>query len=259
MRQRFENKVVVVTGGAQGIGRRVAERAAQEGGRVVIVDRAAHGRTTASEIRKAGGNARFIQADLETWEGANTALSKAATKTRGIDVLVNNVGGTIWVKPYAHYAPEEIEAEVRRSLFPTLWCCRAALDAMIPRRRGVIVNVSSAATRGTNRIPYSASKGGVNAVTASLALEVAQHGIRVVGVAPGGVEAPPRVIPRNPATPSEQEKIWYQEIVDQAIEFSWLGRYSTLDEQAAAILFMGSDEASYITGVTLPVAGAERG
>ena len=87
---------------------------------------------------------------------------------------------------------------MRRSLFPTLWCCRAVLPHMLKQQRGTIVNVSSVATRGVNRVPYAAAKGGVNAITASLAFEYAGQGIRVVATAPGGTEAPERRIPRGP-------------------------------------------------------------
>jgi dihydroxycyclohexadiene carboxylate dehydrogenase len=173
--------------------------------------------------------------------------------------LVNNVGGTIWAKPYAEYAEAQIEAEIRRSLFPTLWCCRAVLPGMLERGAGVIVNVSSVATRGVNRVPYAAAKGGVNAITASLAMEYAAHGIRICGVAPGGTDAPARRILRNAAEPSVQEREWYRQVVDQTISSSLMKRYGTTEEQAAAILFLASDEASYITGVTLPVAGGDLG
>jgi dihydroxycyclohexadiene carboxylate dehydrogenase len=108
-------------------------------------------------------------------------------------------------------------------------------------------------------VPYAAAKGGVNAITTCLAMEYAEHGIRVCGVAPGGTEAPPRRIPRNEAAPTEQEARWYQQIVDQTVSSSLMKRYGTTEEQAAAILFLASDEASYITGVTLPVAGGDLG
>ena len=169
------------------------------------------------------------------------------------------LGGTIWAKPYEHYTPEQISAEVQRSLFPTLWSCRAVLPYLIEQQGGTIVNVSSVATRGVNRGPYAASKGGVNAITASLALEVAQYGIRVVATAPGGTEAPVRKIARGPSAQDEQEKAWYQQIVDQTVDSSLMKRYGTLDEQAAAILFLASDDASYITGTVLPVAGGDLG
>jgi NAD(P)-dependent dehydrogenase (short-subunit alcohol dehydrogenase family) len=98
---------------------------------------------------------------------------------------------------------------------------------MLARDAGVIVNVSSIATRGVNRVPYAAAKGGVNAITVSLAMEYAARGIRVCGVAPGGTEAPPRRIPRNAAEPSAQEKEWYRQVVDQTISSSLMKRYGT--------------------------------
>jgi dihydroxycyclohexadiene carboxylate dehydrogenase len=256
---RFGGKVVVVTGAAQGIGRAVALRAAHEGGRLALVDRSDLVRDVQAEANAIGAEAIAIPADLETYDGASAAMQTALSRHGRIDVLINNVGGTIWAKPYAAYEPEQIEAEVRRSLFPTLWCCRAVLPAMLAGGGGTIVNVSSVATRGLNRVPYAAAKGGVNAITACLAMEYAEHGIRVCGVAPGGTEAPPRRIPRNAEPPSEAESQWYQEVVDQTVSSSVMKRYGTTEEQAAAILFLASDEASYITGVTLPVAGGDLG
>lgn len=176
-----------------------------------------------------------------------------------IDVLVNNVGGTIWAKPFEHYEADHIDAEVRRSLFPTLYSCHAVLPHMLAVSKGVIVNVSSIATRSLNRVPYAAAKGGVNAITASLAWELAERGIRVVATAPGGTEAPPRAVPRNPNEQTAQERLWYQQIVDQTVNSSLLHRYGTLDEQAGVILFLASDDASYLTGVTIPVGGGDLG
>lgn len=256
---RFTGRSAVVTGSAQGIGRAVAERIAAEGGEAVLVDRAELVHEVAEGIRAAGGKAHSVTADLEAYDGAQAAVVGALAAAGRIDVLVNNVGGTIWAKPYEHYTSEEIEKEVRRSLFPTLWMCRAALPHLIAQRSGTIVNVSSVATRGVNRVPYAASKGGVRAITTALALEVAPHGIRVVATAPGGTEAPPRAVQRGPLPASEQEKAWYQQIVDQTVESALMKRYGTLDEQAAAICFLASDEASYITGTVLPVAGGDLG
>ncbi|WP_306046994.1 benzoate diol dehydrogenase BenD [Nioella sp. MMSF_3534] len=259
MTRRFDDKVMVVTGAAQGIGRLVAERAAAEGARVLIVDRSPARKDVVATIRGAGGMAEAISVNLETWAGCEKAMQKAVELWGRIDILVNNVGGTIWAKPYENYEPRQIDAELRRSLFPTLYCCRAAIEHMLPRESGVIVNVSSIATRGLNRVPYAAAKGGVNAITASLAWEVAERGIRVVATAPGGTEAPPRIVPRNPNAEEEQREDWYQTIVDQTIQSSLMKRYGTLDEQAGPILFLASDDASYITGVTLPVGGGDLG
>ncbi|MEZ5152442.1 1,6-dihydroxycyclohexa-2,4-diene-1-carboxylate dehydrogenase [Rhodococcus zopfii] len=256
---RFDGRAVVVTGAAQGIGCAVATRIAAEGGDVVLIDRAELVHDVAKELRENGARAHSVTADLETFDGAQTALDEARQQYGRIDVLVNNVGGTIWAKPYEHYTPEQIQAEVQRSLFPTLWTCRAVLPHLIARNSGTIVNVSSVATRGVNRVPYAAAKGGVNAITAALALEVAQYGIRVVATAPGGTDAPVRRVARGPAAQTDQEKTWYQQIVDQTVGSSLLKRYGTLDEQAAAITFLASEEASYITGTVLPVAGGDLG
>lgn len=259
MKLRFDNKVMVVTGAAQGIGRAVAERAASEGASVLIVDRSPARKDVVKAIRAAGGQAEAISVNLETWVGCERAMQKAIDLWGRVDILINNVGGTIWAKPFEHYQPKQIDAEVRRSLFPTLYCCRAAVEHMLQQGSGVIVNVSSIATRGLNRVPYAAAKGGVNAITTSLAWEVAERGIRVVATAPGGTEAPPRVTPRNPNAGEEQREDWYKTIVDQTIQSSFMKRYGTLDEQAGPILFLASDDASYITGVTIPVGGGDLG
>lgn len=251
---RFAGKKAVVTGAAQGIGLAVARRLAAESADLVLVDRSEVVLEVAAELK-----ADAVIADLETYTGAETAIAQAHERHGRIDCLINNVGGTIWAKPYEHYTPEQIEAEIQRSLFPTLWTCRAVLPILIGQRAGTIVNVSSVATRGVNRVPYAAAKGGINAVTASLALEAAPYGIRVVATAPGGTEAPSRRVPRGPAAQSDQEKAWYQQIVDQTIDSSLMKRYGSLDEQAAAIVFLASDEASYITGTVLAVAGGDLG
>lgn len=256
---RFDNQVFVITGAAQGIGLRVAQRAAQEGGRLLLVDRAEQVLEVAKQLRAEGLEAVAITADLETFEGAEKAINQAVAQYGRIDKLINNVGGTIWVKPYDYYEPEQIQKEVQRSLFTTMWCCRAVLPAMLKNGGGAIVNVSSVSTRGINRAPYAAAKGGVNALTVALAFEYAEHNIRVNATATGGTEAPPRITPRNTAKESAQEKIWYQQIIDQTKQSSFMHRYGTLDEQASAILYLASDEASYITGTILPVAGGDCG
>ena len=260
---RFADHVVVVTGAGQGIGETTARRIHAEGGLVVLADRADTVEALAAELaedRSPGvGDAVAVLADLETFGGAQAVVDAALSRFGRVDVAIHTVGGTIWAKPFDRYPPEEIQAEIERSLWPTLWCCRAVAPHMISRGSGTIVNVSSVATRGVHRVPYAAAKGGVNAITSALALELAPHGIRVTATAPGGTDAPERATPRGPGPADDQEREWYQGIVDQTVGSSLLKRYGTRDEQAAAIAFLASPEASYITGSVLPVAGGDLG
>ncbi|KUI31121.1 oxidoreductase [Mycobacterium sp. IS-1496] len=257
---RFADKVVLVTGAAQGIGEQTARRISAEGGRLVLVDRSELVKELADELAACGPDALAVTADLEHAEGAEAMVAQALSAFGRIDVLINNVGGAINFKPFTEFTDREIRAEVDRSLMTTLYACRAALPSMVARGAGVIVNVSSAATRGIHRIPYSAAKGGINAITASLAVEYAGDGIRVVAAAPGGTDAPPRRISRGtPDFGTDTERAWFQAHIDQTVDSSLMKRYGTLDEQAAAICFLASDEASYITGSVLPVAGGDQG
>jgi dihydroxycyclohexadiene carboxylate dehydrogenase len=256
---RFEDKVMVITGAAQGIGKAVAEQAALEGARLALIDRAPYLSELVATLSKQGCEVLAVTADLESWAETSNAMRTIQEYFGHLDILINNVGGTIWARPFAEYKPEQITVEIQRSLFPTLWGCRAALPYMLKQGAGVIVNVSSVATRGVNRVPYSAAKGGVNALTQSLAFEYAQAGIRINATAPGGTEAAPRLTQRNHETPTLQEESWYQQVVDQTINTSLMHRYGTVDEQARVILFLASDEASYINGTILPVAGGDLG
>lgn len=264
---RFAGKAVVVTGAAQGIGRAVAERIAAEGGEVLLVDRSPVVEDVAAEINaraesSSGGYGYALAlagVDLEQEAGAQKFVEVALKDYGRIDVLINNVGGTIWARPFEAYEAEKIQREIQRSLFPTLYSCHAVLPTMLEAGSGTIVNVSSIATGGVNRVPYAAAKGGVNALTKALALEVGRRGVRVVATAPGGTLAPPRTVQRGPGPEGEREEAWYREIVDQTVDSSYMKRYGTLEEQAAPIVFMASDEASYITGSVLPVGGGDQG
>lgn len=253
---RFADRVAVVTGAAQGIGRATALRLAAEGAQVVIADRAEKPALgVLGEITAAGGRGRVVAVDLERRDGAVRLFDEVTRVYGRIDISVHNVGGTIWAKPFWEYRPEEIEAEIQRSLWPTLWCCHAVLPHMLAQKSGAIVNVGSVATRGIFRVPYSAAKGGVSAITTSLAMEVAEFGLRVNCVAPGGVDAGPRITPRNPAPLSAQETGWMDDIVTQSLRDTPLARFGAPEEIAAAICFFAADESSYVTGQTLYVAG----
>ena len=256
MSQRFENKVVVETGAAQGIGKACAVRFAAEGASVMIADRAEEqARKVQQEIIAQGGEASVCAVDLETSAGAKEVMQATVDKYGRIDVSVHNVGGTIWAKPFWQYPEDQIEKEINRSLWPTLWCCRAVLPFMIEQQSGAIVNVGSVATRGVNRVPYSAAKGGVQAITTCMALELAEHNIRVNCVNPGGVDQGERATPRHTGEMTDIDKAGMQGVVEQTMRDTPMKRYGTPEEEAAAICFLAADESSYITGETINVAG----
>ncbi|MFG1300897.1 benzoate diol dehydrogenase BenD [Xanthobacter sp. V3C-3] len=259
--RRFEGKSLIVTGAAQGVGKQVALDAAAEGGSVLVVDRSPIVEEVSAAIEAAHGPGRAVAMveDLETYAGNERVMQRADAAFGKIDVLVTNVGGAIWMQPFQEFDERQIAAEISRSLFPTLWGCRTVLPYMLARGRGAIVNVSSIATKGINRIPYSAAKGGVNALTASLSFELSGTGIRVNAVAPGGVTAPPRRVPRGTDPISARDEVWRQEVVEQTIRATHLGRYGELSEISAPILFLASDEAAYITGTVIPAGGGDQG
>ena len=133
---RFTDKVVVITGAAQGIGRQTAEQAAAEGAALLLIDRSSYVHELAATLAQSGCLVLALEADLEAWESTEQAFAAGVAHFGRIDVLINNVGGTIWARPFAEYQPDQIEKEICRSLFPTLWGCRgAAMDAEAGQRQ----------------------------------------------------------------------------------------------------------------------------
>jgi dihydroxycyclohexadiene carboxylate dehydrogenase len=257
---RFSGKTAIVTGAAQGIGKAVALRMAREGASVVVADlNERYCREVAEEILAAGGLAQAYIADLETAAGARGLVEYAIQSLGRIDMAVHNVGGTIWAKPFWEYEDDQIEKEVGRSLWPVLWACRAVIPHMLGRKTGNIVNIGSVAVRSIYRVPYAASKAGVHAITECMALELADSGVRVNCVAPGGVDGGTRHIPRNPNPLSVHEMELKKNMTAQTIATTPMARYGTVDEIASAVCYLACDEASYITGQVLYVAGGARG
>ncbi len=245
---RFDGKVAVITGAAQGIGFATAQRLGREGCRIVIADFSPEPTAEAIETLKAEGiEAIAAIGDLSDYAQAEATMQQARQAFGAIHILVNNVGGTIWMKPFWYYTESEIKKEVERSFWPTMWCTRAVIPVM-RETGGAIVNVSSNAVEGEYRIPYSASKGGVEGLTTALAVEVAGLGIRVNCVAPGGTTAPERKTPRKstPSTPEEQE--WQSQFMQLLMGEELLTPWSTAEQQAGVIAFLASDDAAHVTG-----------
>ena len=259
--ERLAGKVAVVTGAAQGIGKAIAHRFADEGAdTVVVADRVEkYAEEVADSIAAKGVRAFTVLEDLETYSGAINLMQTVVEKVGRVDVSVHNVGGTIWAKPFWEYEKNEIEKEISRSLWPTLWCCRAVIPHMLDNGSGSIINIGSQATRGKFRVPYSAAKGGVSAMTTAMALELAEHNIRVNCVSPGGVDVGERAISRNPANTPPQDNKWMQQVFNECVEDYPMRRLGLPEEEAAAVAFFASQDASFVTGQTLFVAGGAIG
>ena len=262
--RRLRDKVCIVTGAGQGIGRATAKRLGEEGGKIVVAERVEESAArTVAELREYGVEAMKVLADVGTFAGAQSLMDEVVEAYGRIDVLVNNVGGTIWFKPYHRYTEEEAHLELERSLYPTLWCCLAVLPIMMEQRSGSIVNLGSQAVRGLYRVPYAASKGGVAAITKVLAMEYGDYGIRINTVSPAGTEITDRITPRLQisagvmATEDAEEAAYRREMTENIRSEQAIGRPSLPEEQAAAIVFLASDDASFITGQVINCSGGQ--
>jgi 3-oxoacyl-[acyl-carrier protein] reductase len=253
---RLAGKVALVTGAAAGIGRAIALRLAEEGAALVAVDIDASGLAeTERMIEAAAGSATAspltITADV-TDEAAVKALFAAALARHGrIDILVNDVGGGTSGRIWEAKA-EDWDHVIRLNLRSAFLCTREAAAHMRERRSGRIVNLSSGAREGTpwaayytGNSAYSAAKAGIHGFTRGVALELAEYGVTVNAVAPGPIE--------TERTGPGFRKIEHLEY--GPIRATPLRRIGMPDDVANAVLYLASDEANYITGTTLPVAG----
>ena len=262
--RRLKDKVCIVTGAGQGIGRATARRLGEEGGKIVVADRIEKTATdTEAELRDHGVDATKVLVDLGTLAGAHELMQRTKERYGRIDVLVNNVGGTIWIKPFHLYSEEEVKLELERSLYPTLWCCLAALPIMMAQQSGSIVNLGSQSIRGLFRLPYAASKGGIVALTTVLAKEYGRYGIRINTVSPGGTDISDRATPRHLIRPGvmadddADADDYRREMADDIRNQQALRRRGLPEEQAAAIAFLASDDASFITGQVINCSGGQ--
>jgi NAD(P)-dependent dehydrogenase (short-subunit alcohol dehydrogenase family) len=247
---RLDGKVAVVTGGANGIGRASAKALAAEGARVVIGDVAEErGENAAQEIRDAGGEAMFVRADVTKMSDVEALVREAIDRWRRLDVMFNNVGVAI-----PGTAEEMSEDEFRRVLDVNLigvWRgMRAAIPEMLRTGGGSIINTSSVqghvAFQGW--AGYAASKGGVDALTRQAAVEYARKGIRINSIVPGTIltEMNEKIL-SEAEDPDAQMAMW--------TSMHPIGRVGQPDEVAAAVVFLASDESSFITGESLRVDG----
>ena len=247
---RFNNKVVLVTGGASGIGRACAERFAQEGAQVAIGDiNAAAAARVAEELSVSGSAAGAFRFDARSSEDCTALVGQTVERFGRLDTLVNCAGVMDWHR--AHEYPDDAwEFVIRINLSAVFYVSRAAIPHLL-RSRGSIVNMSSAAS--TCGVPYSAaygaSKGGINAMTRSMAVEYADQGLRVNAVCPGGVDTPLN----SETTPIPD----WLDMTKIARLTPKIGRMSTTAEVAASVAYLASDEAASVTGITLSIDGGQ--
>lgn len=239
-------RVAVVTGGAMGIGAEVCGRLAAAGQAVWVADRDLQAaQATAQALREAGGTAQAVQVDVADPAAVAAAFAQVAAAHGRCDVLVN-CAGIAKVFPFLDFPLDNFVATLAVNVTGTLLCAQHAARLMVRHRWGRIVNIASVAGMravGTGRTAYGTSKGAVIALTRQMAVELAEHGITANAVAPGPVDTP---MTRTLHTER------FREEYSRAIP---MNRYGSTGEIASAVLYLASEEASYISGVVLPVDG----
>ena len=246
--KKLQDKATIVTGGASGIGRAIAEACAREGARVAIVDLNAGGaRDTVAAIEKAGGVAAAWPLDITDVAGVGRMVDEVAARWGGVHVLVNCAG---WDKPmpFVDTTPEFWDKILGINLKGPIACTHAVLRVMIAQGSGRIVTIASDAGRvgSTGEAVYSAAKGGLIALTKTLAREVARYRINVNCVCPGPSDTPLFHNEFAAASPKLAESL--KRVIP------W-GRLGVPDDVAPAVVFLASDDAGFITGQTLSVSG----
>ena len=248
---RFAEKNVVVTGGGSGIGKEVARKFANEGANVVIAGRDTEKLARAAEeIDPSGQAIATVGGDIARPETASRIVDEATSRFGGVDILINNAG-VFRPKPFLELEEDEYDWFLDTILKGKFFMAQAAAKSMIGRGGGAIVQTgsmwASQAIGATPSAAYSAANAGVHAMVRNLAIELAPNGIRINAVAPAVVETP---VYGTFLSPDE-----VKEVLPTFDSFHPLGRNGQPADVAGAILFLASDEASWITGALLPVDG----
>jgi len=243
----FKDKVVVVAGGAGGIGEKIAQGFAREGGTTIILDSAEEkAQKVVQEIESSGGKAFAAVVDATKEDKVKDAIDRVAGEFGRIDVLVNSIGMNRPM-PFLE-TPESLWYQiVELNLMVTVRLCKAVLPYMLKQNFGRIINLSSQQGRraAPTAMPYAASKAGVISVTKSLATAVAQQNIRVNAVCPGFVDAgiTKGLLKDNP------------QYVDDLLKQTPMRRMCQPEEVASVVVFLASEKSSYITGQSLSIDG----
>lgn len=240
---RLLNKVSVITGAGNGIGKATALRFAREGAKLVVCDLGDAAAETVQQIRALGGNAIGFSVDVTNKEDIHSMVSAVLATHGRIDVLVNNAGIVLDAQ-LKNMTDEQFDKVVDVNLKGTYLCTRAVVDTMLEKKSGVILNASSIAGIYGNfgQTNYAASKFGVIGMAKTWARELGKHGIRVNAVCPGVIET--SILKDMP-----------ERVIRAMEERIPLGRLGHPDEVAGVFAFLASDDASYVNGAAIEVSG----
>lgn len=241
-----QQRVAVITGGAMGIGAEVCRRLGAAGFTVVVADRdQAAAETTAAQLRADGMAAEAQAIDVGDAASVDSAFANIEQRHGRCDVLVNSAG-IAKVYPFLEFPNDNFAATMAVNVTGTFMCSQRAARLMVRNQWGRIVNIASVAGMravGSGRTAYGTSKGAVIALTRQMAVELAEHGVTANAVAPGPVDTP-----MTRLLHTEQFRREYENAIP-------MNRYGTTGEIAAAVMYLVSEDAGYVTGVTLPVDG----
>ncbi|MEM4259288.1 MAG: glucose 1-dehydrogenase [Candidatus Pacearchaeota archaeon] len=247
---RLQNKVAVITGGNSGIGKATALLFAREGARVVIGARDAEaGRIVVDEIKKTGGKAVFVKTDVSKETEVKNLVDFAVKLFGKIDIMFNNAGIEL-TKPVTETTSEELDNVLNVNLKGVFYGCKHVIPHMMKNGGGSIINSASVAgiIGSPNLAAYSASKGGVVSLTKEIAIDYSKNNIRVNCICPGAIDTPMvrRFVERSP---------YPEKVLEDLARMHPLGRIGKPEEIANAVLFLASDESSFITGHALIIDG----
>lgn len=247
----LKGKIALVTGGSRGIGNRTALALAREGAHLCICARNEDGlKAAAEEIETLGVEVEAVATDVTTTAGVEKVVAAVRERFGGLDILINNVGGSAWT-PFVEISDEEWGRVFDMSFFSTVRVSRGAIPLMVERGGGSIVNIASIFGREVGGpISYNAAKAAVISMTANLAQEAAKKNIRVNSVAPGSILFPGGSWERR--LQADPESI--QAFVEANIPS---GRFGKPEEVADVVVFLASERSSWVTGACLNIDGGQ--